>query len=333
MINEEKEKALEITLKNLHKKYGKESINIMKNATIADVETITTGSIGLDLALGVGGIPKGRIIEIFGPESSGKTTLALGILAQAQKKGEKVVFLDVEQAMSIPYAQSLGIDTEEMIFSQPNSGEEVMDMIEMLCNSGAVGLIVLDSVAAIQTKAEIDGDMGDAHIGQVARLMSQSLKKIISSANKTKTSVIFINQIRDKIGVMGYGPKTTTTGGNALKFYSSVRIEVKRIATIKDKEIPIGNRVKMTIAKNKVAAPFKVTETEIIFGQGISKISELIDYAVKYDIIDKAGSWFSYGAIKLGQGKNKVLDFLKNDETILKEIETQVMAKLYPKIN
>jgi len=327
-MSEENDKKLENTLKLLHKKYGKESINIMKNATISEIEAYPTGSIALDLALGVGGIPKGRIIEIFGPESSGKTTLALGMLAQAQKSGERVAFFDVEQAMSTEYASSLGIDIDELIFSQPNSGEEVLDMIEILASSGTVGLIVIDSVASMQTKAEIDGDMGDAHIGQLARLMSQSLKKIINAANKNGTSIIFINQIRDKIGVMGYGEKTTTPGGNALKFYSSIRIDVRRIASIKEKDMVIGNKVKFTIKKNKVAAPFQVAYSEIYFGKGVSKLSEIIDYAIQFDIIDKSGSWFSYGEKKLGQGKNKVMTLLKEDKELVSEIENKIMEKL-----
>jgi len=329
-ISIDKEKALEATLKLLHKKYGKESINIMKNAMIADVEVYTTGSIGLDLALGVGGIPRGRVIEIFGPESSGKTTLALGILAEVQKKGDKIAFIDVEQAMSTTYAESLGINTDEMIFAQPSSGEEVLDIVESLCLSGAVGLIVIDSVAAMQTKAEIDGDIGDAHIGQVARLMSSSLKKIILAANRSNTAVIFINQIRDNIGVMGYGEKTVTPGGKALKFFSSVRIDVRRIASIKDKDVQIANKVKFTIKKNKVAAPFKVAEAEIYFGKGISRISEVIEYGIKFDIIDKAGSWFSYGEIKLGQGKNGVMKRFEEDSELYKEIEKKVLDQLIP---
>jgi len=322
-----KDKALESVLNNLNKKWGKGAINVMKDATIANVPARTTGSISIDNAIGIGGVPKGRIVEIYGPEASGKSTLALQIAANAQKAGENIAFIDVEQAMSMKYASDLGINVDELIFAQPDSGEETMDIIQELAMSGAVGVIVVDSVAAMQTQAEIDGDIGDAHIGQVARLMSQGLKKIIASASKTNTTVIFINQIRDKIGMMGYGEKTTTTGGNALKFYASVRLDVRRIASIKQGENIIGNKVKVEVKKNKVAAPFKKVEVEIIFGKGISPHAEIMDLGVQYDIIDKSGSWFSYGETKLGQGKS-AMKYLEDNEELFEEIKSKVLEKI-----
>lgn len=325
MADDKRKKSLELALKEMHKKYGKESVNVMKDAVIADVEAISTGSINVDRVLGVGGLPKGRVVEIYGPEGSGKTTLALQVMAQAQNAGGKVCFIDVEQAMSLKYAHALGINTDELIFAQPESGEETLDITETLCRSGAVDVIVVDSVAAMQTKAEIEGEIGDQHVGQLARLMSQSLRKIISAAHKSNTIVIFINQIRDKIGVMGYGEKTTTPGGNALKFYCSVRIDIRRIASIKKGEEQIGNKVKVTVKKNKVASPHKVAEVEIYFGKGISQVAEVLDFAVKNDIVDKSGAWFSYKDIKLGQGRAGVLDRLEDDTELYGTIKEEVL--------
>lgn len=328
MINEKQQKSIDAALALLHKKHGKESVNIMKNAKIEDIETISTGSLEVDRILGVGGLPKGRIVEIYGPEGSGKTTLALQTMAQAQKNGGVVAFLDVEQAMSLKYAKDLGVNTDELIFSQPETGEETLDIVETLCSSGAVDVIVVDSVAAMQTKAELEGEMGDAHVAQVARLMSSSLRKIIAVASKNNVIVIFINQIRQKVGMMGYGEKTTTTGGDALKYYSSVRIDVRRIASIKDKEALVGNRVKITIKKNKVAPPHQNAEVEIYFGKGISPFSEILDLGVKNNIIDKAGAWFSYKDVKLGQGKNSVLIKFEEDTKLFDEIKQEVINSI-----
>ena len=330
-MSEQMNKALENAIAAVNKNWGKGSLRVMKDAVLENVPSRTTGSIKIDEAIGIGGVPKGRVIEIFGPEASGKTTLALQIAAQAQQNGENIAFIDVEQAMSMQYASDLGINIDNLIFSQPDSGEETLDVVQTLCTSGAVGVIVVDSVAAMQTQAEIDGDIGDAHIGQVARLMSTSLKKIISAASNSGTTVIFINQIRDKINAMGYGEKTTTTGGNALKFYSSVRLDVRRIGSVKQGENIIGNKVKIEVKKNKVGAPFKKVEVEIIFGKGISSLVEILDYAIDFGIVEKSGAWFSYNEEKIGQGKMNVLDKLDKGgelEHLFPEIKAKVLDKL-----
>jgi recombination protein RecA len=327
-------KSLEAALKQIHSKHGNESLMVMKDTKIANIDAISTGSLSVDDALGVGGVPKGRIVEIYGPEGSGKTTLALQIMAQAQKKaeeegsGRKVAFLDVEQAMDMKYAQALGINVDELVFGQPGTGEETLDIVETLCNSGAIDVVVIDSVAAMQTQAELDGEIGDAHIGQVARLMSQGLRKIIKAANGTGTTVIFINQIRDKIGVMGYGEKTTTTGGRALKFYASVRIDVRKISSIKQGDIIIGNKVKIKVVKNKVAPPHLEREVEIYFGKGILRSAEVLDFAIKFGIVGKSGGWHSYGDSKLGNGRPNVLDKLEEEPELLQEIEEKVLEKI-----
>ena len=292
------------------------------------IDAISTGSLGLDIALGIGGIPKGRIIEIYGPESSGKTTLALQVVAECQKKGGICAFIDAEHALDVTYAKRLGVDVENLLVSQPDFGEQALEILETLTRSGGVDLIIIDSVAALTPKSEIEGDMGDQHVGLQARLMSQALRKVTGVIHKMNTTVIFINQIRMKIGVMGYGSPETTTGGNALKFYASVRIDVRRIATLKQGEQNIGNRVKAKVVKNKVAPPFRGAEFDIMFGEGISKEGELIDYGVKLDIVDKSGAWFSYEDKKLGQGKENAKVFLRENPEVAQEIEEKIKASI-----
>ncbi len=323
-VDENKKKALDLTIKQLDKTFGKGTLVRLGEKVIEPIESISTGSLGLDIALGIGGIPKGRVIEIYGPESSGKTTLALQITAEAQKKGGICAFVDAEHALDVKYAQNLGVDTDNLLVSQPDYGEQALDIVESIARSGAVDLIVVDSVAALTPKSEIDGDMGDTHVGLQARLMSQALRKLTGILHKMNTTVIFINQIRMKIGMMGYGSPETTTGGNALKFYASVRLDIRRIATLKQAEESIGNRVKAKVVKNKVAPPFKIAEFDIMFGEGISKEGELVDYGVKLDIIDKSGSWFSYKDIKLGQGREKVKAYLKEDKELAATIENEL---------
>ncbi len=327
-IDESKKKALDLTIKQLDKTFGKGTLVRLGEKVIEPIEAISTGSIGLDIALGIGGVPKGRIIEIYGPESSGKTTLALQITAEAQKKGGICAFIDAEHALDVKYAQNLGVDTDNLLVSQPDYGEQALDIVESIARSGAVDLIVVDSVAALTPKSEIDGDMGDTHVGLQARLMSQALRKLTGILHKMNTTVIFINQIRMKIGMMGYGSPETTTGGNALKFYASVRIDVRRIATLKQADESIGNRVKAKVVKNKVAPPFKTAEFDVMFGEGISKEGELVDYGVKLDIIDKSGAWFSYKDKKLGQGREKVKALLKEDKELAKTIEDELKAAM-----
>ena len=327
-MDEKKQKALELALKQVEKQFGKGALVKLSEKEIEPIEAIPTGSFGLDLALGIGGIPKGRITEIFGPESSGKTTLALSIIAQAQKQGGVAAFIDAEHAFDPIYAKNIGVDIDNLLVSQPDYGEQALEIVETLARSGAVDIIVVDSVAALTPKAEIEGNMGDAQVGVQARLMSQALRKLTAAIHKMNATVVFINQIRMKIGTMGYGNPETTTGGNALKFYSSVRLDVRRIATLKQGDKEVGNRVKVKVVKNKVAPPFRIAEFDIMFGKGISREGEILDYGVKLDIIDKSGAWFSYGAIKLGQGKENAKNYLKEHPEIAKEIEEQIKEKL-----
>ena len=327
-MDEKKQKALELALKQVEKQFGKGSLVKLGEKEIEPIEAIPTGSLGLDLALGIGGVPKGRITEIYGPESSGKTTLSLSIIAQAQKQGGVAAFIDAEHAFDPIYAKHIGVDIDNLLVSQPDYGEQALEIVETLARSGAVDIIVVDSVAALTPKAEIEGNMGDTQVGTQARLMSQALRKLTAAIHKMNATVIFINQIRMKIGTMGYGSPETTTGGNALKFYSSVRLDVRRIATLKQSDKEVGNRTKVKVVKNKVAPPFRIAEFDIMFGKGISREGELIDYGVKFDIVDKAGAWFSYGAIKLGQGKEKAKEFLKENPEIAKEIEEKIRQSL-----
>ncbi|WP_458701724.1 recombinase RecA [Sulfurospirillum sp. 1307] len=323
-MNDNKKKALDLAIKQIDKAFGKGTLVRLGEREIEPIDSISTGSLGLDIALGVDGVPKGRIIEIYGPESSGKTTLALQITAQAQKEGGICAFVDAEHALDVKYASNLGVDTDNLLVSQPDFGEQALDVVETLTRSGAVDLIIVDSVAALTPKTEIEGDMGDTHVGLQARLMSQALRKLTGVVHKMNTTIIFINQIRMKIGTMGYGSPETTTGGNALKFYASVRIDVRKIATLKQSEEQIGNRVKAKVIKNKVAPPFRQAEFDIMFGEGISKEGELVDYGVKLDVIDKSGAWFSYGETRLGQGRENVKAFLKENKELALEIENKI---------
>lgn len=327
-MDENKKKSLELAIKQIDKQFGKGTILRMGDREIEPIDAINTGSLGLDLALGIGGVPKGRIVEIYGPESSGKTTLTLHLIAQCQKAGGVCAFVDAEHALDANYAKNLGVDIDNLYISQPDFGEQALDVVETLARSGAVDLIVVDSVAALTPKNEIDGDMGDQHVGLQARLMSQALRKLTSVVHKMGSTVIFINQIRMKIGGMGYGTPETTTGGNALKFYSSVRIDVRRIATLKQGDDPVGNRVRVKVVKNKVAPPFKQAEFDIMFGEGISREGELMDYGVKLDIIDKSGAWFSYASTKLGQGRENAKAFLKENEAVAAEIENKIRENI-----
>ncbi len=319
-----KQKALDLAIKQIDKAFGKGALVKLGDKEIEPIDSISTGSLGLDMALGIGGVPRGRVVEIYGPESSGKTTLALQIIAEAQKNGGIAAFIDAEHALDVFYAKNLGVDVENLLVSQPDFGEQALDIVETIARSGAVDVIVIDSVAALTPKAEIEGEMGDAHVGLQARLMSQALRKLTGVVHKMGTTVIFINQIRMKIGQMGYGTPETTTGGNALKFYASVRIDVRRIATLKQGDSNIGNRVRAKVVKNKVAPPFRQAEFDIMFGEGISKEGELIDYGVKLDIIDKSGSWFSYKDIKLGQGRENAKAYLKEHPEVAAEVESEI---------
>jgi recombination protein RecA len=327
-MDENQKKSLDLAIKQIDKTFGKGTLIRLGDKEVVPVESISTGSLGLDLGLGVGGLPKGRVIEIYGPESSGKTTLTLHAIAECQKAGGVCAFIDAEHALDTIYAKNLGVDIDNLLVSQPDYGEQALEILETIIRSGAVNLVVVDSVAALTPKVEIDGDMDDQQVGVQARLMSKALRKITGLLNKMNCSVIFINQIRMKIGMTGYGSPETTTGGNALKFYSSVRLDIRRIATLKQGENSIGNRVKVKVVKNKVAPPFKQAEFDIMFGEGISKTGELIDYGVKLDIVDKAGAWFSYDDTKIGQGKENAKIFLKDNPEIAKEIEDKILAAM-----
>ncbi|EAJ2399409.1 recombinase RecA [Campylobacter jejuni] len=327
-MDDNKRKSLDAALKSLDKTFGKGTILRLGDKEVEQINSIGTGSVGLDLALGIGGVPKGRIIEIYGPESSGKTTLTLHIIAECQKAGGVCAFIDAEHALDVKYAKNLGVNTDDLYVSQPDFGEQALEIVETIARSGAVDLIVVDSVAALTPKAEIEGDMGDQHVGLQARLMSQALRKLTGIVHKMNTTVIFINQIRMKIGAMGYGTPETTTGGNALKFYASVRLDVRKVATLKQNEEPIGNRVKVKVVKNKVAPPFRQAEFDVMFGEGLSREGELIDYGVKLDIVDKSGAWFSYKDKKLGQGRENSKAFLKENPEIADEITKAIQNSM-----
>ena len=329
-VNSEKLKVLKAVMDKIEKDFGKGSIMRMSNDQVTDIPVIPSGSITLDVALGVGGYPKGRVIEIYGPESSGKTTLAIQAIAEAQKQGGIAAFIDAEHAFDSYYAQKLGVDVENLLISQPDNGEQALEIADSLIRSRAIDIIVIDSVAALTPKAEIEGEMGDSKMGLQARLMSQALRKLTASIAKTKTVCIFINQLRDKIGVV-YGNPETTTGGNALKFYASVRIDIRRTSVIKDGEEQLGARARVKVVKNKVAPPFKKAEFDIMFGEGISKLGEIIDLAVDYGIIKKSGSWFSYGETKIGQGRDAVKDFLTSNTEVCDEVEAKVREAMMAK--
>ena len=324
---EAKLKALKLTMDKLDKTYGKGAVMRMGDDAVEEVEVIPSGSLGLDVALGIGGFPRGRVIEIYGPESSGKTTLTLHAIAEAQKAGGIAAFIDAEHAFDRFYAEKLGVQTEDLIISQPDNGEQALEIADNLIRSGAIDLIVIDSVAALTPKAEIEGDMGDSKVGLHARLMSQALRKLTGTISKTHCTVIFINQLREKIGVM-FGNPETTTGGNALKFYASVRLDIRRSTQIKDGEHVIGNRTKVKVVKNKVAPPFRVAEFDILYGEGVSKLGEIIDLGTQYEVIQKSGSWFSYDGTKLGQGREGVKAILKDNPELAEEIEQKIIAKL-----
>ena len=324
MDKENRTKSLEAAVNLIEKNYGKGSIMKLGSKANVDIEAISTGSLGLDIALGIGGVPKGRIIEIYGPESSGKTTLATHIVAESQKQGGNCAFIDAEHALDPAYAKKLGVNLEELLISQPDTGEQGLEIADSLIKSGGIDVLVIDSVAALVPRAELEGDMGDSLPGLQARLMSQALRKLTSSIAQSNTLVVFINQLRMKIGVM-FGSPETTTGGNALKFYSSVRMDIRRIGAIKDKDEIIGNQTRVKIVKNKVAPPFKVVEFDIMYGEGISKLGELVDLGVKAEIIDKSGSWFAYKDQKIGQGRENVKTYLKENPSISKEIENKIL--------
>lgn len=323
MSNTDRLKALQLTLDKLEKSYGKGAVMKLGDEAVEPLESISTGSLGLDIALGIGGLPKGRVIEIYGPESSGKTTLATHVIAEAQKKGGIAAFIDAEHAFDKYYAQKLGVDVENLLIAQPDNGEQALEIADNLIRSGAIDIIVIDSVAALVPKAEIEGEMGDSKMGLQARLMSQALRKLTGTIAKTGCCCIFINQLREKIGIM-FGNPETTTGGNALKFYASVRLDIRRISQIKETDEVTGNRVKVKIVKNKVAPPFRIAEFDIMFGEGISKAGEVVDLGVEYEIIKKAGSWFSYGDTKLGQGRDAVKQLLLENPELMEELEAKI---------
>ncbi len=329
-INKEKLKALQLTLDKIERSYGKGAVMKLGDSAIESIPCISTGSIGLDAALGIGGLPKGRVTEIYGPEASGKTTLAIQAIAEAQKKGGIAAFIDAEHAFDRFYAKNLGVDIENLLISQPDNGEQALEITENLIRSGAIDIIVIDSVAALTPKSEIEGEMGDSKMGLQARLMSQALRKLTSTISKTGACCIFINQLREKIGVM-FGNPETTTGGNALKFYASVRLDIRRISQIKDGEKPIGNRVRVKVVKNKVAPPFLQAEIDIIFGEGFSKTGEIVDLGVDLGIVKKSGSWYAYGETKLGQGRDAVKSLLADNPELADELEGLIRKKIAEK--
>ena len=329
-MDENRKKALAQALGQIEKQFGKGSVMRMGDGgVVRDIEAISTGSIGLDVALGIGGLPRGRVVEIYGPESSGKTTLTLQVIAESQKLGGTAAFVDAEHALDPSYAEKLGVDVDELLVSQPDTGEQALEITDMLVRSGAVDIVIVDSVAALTPKAEIEGEMGDSHMGLQARLMSQALRKLTANIQRSNTMVVFINQIRMKIGVM-FGSPETTTGGNALKFYSSVRLDIRRIGAIKKGDEVIGNQTRVKVVKNKVSPPFKQAEFEILYGEGISRHGEIIDLGVQHGIVDKAGSWYSYGDDRIGQGKENVREFLRNNPEMAEEIEGKIRSKLLP---
>jgi len=329
-MDDNRKKALAAALGQIEKQFGKGSVmRLGDNAMSRDIDVVSTGSIGLDVALGIGGVPKGRVVEIYGPEASGKTTLTLQIIAEAQKTGGTAAFVDAEHALDPTYAEKLGVNVDELLVSQPDTGEQALEITDMLVRSGAVDVIVVDSVAALTPKAEIEGEMGDSHMGLQARLMSQALRKLTGNIKRSNAMVIFINQIRMKIGVM-FGSPETTTGGNALKFYSSVRLDIRRIGAIKKGDEVIGNQTRVKVVKNKVSPPFKMAEFEILYGLGISREGEIIDIGVQHGLIDKAGSWYSYGNDRIGQGKENVREYLKSNPETAAEIEMKIRAELLP---
>ena len=330
-MDDNKKKALSAALGQIEKQFGKGSVMRMGDSTATNIEAVSTGSIALDVALGIGGLPRGRVIEIYGPESSGKTTLTLHAVAEMQKLGGMAAFIDAEHALDPAYAEKLGVNIDDLLVSQPDTGEQALEITDMLVRSGAVDIIVIDSVAALTPKAEIEGDMGDSHMGLQARLMSQALRKLTGNIKRSNTLVIFINQIRMKIGVM-FGNPETTTGGNALKFYASVRLDIRRTGAIKKGDEIVGNETKVKVVKNKVAPPFKTINFEILYGEGISHEGELIDLGVKCDIVDKAGAWYSYNGDRIGQGKDKVRTFLKENPAIADDIEARIREELMPKV-
>jgi len=323
----EKFKALKLTMDKIDKDFGKGSVMMMSDKGVVEQEVISTGSIGLDMALGIGGLPKGRVVEIYGPESSGKTTLAIHVIAEAQKKGGMCAFIDAEHAFDSVYAQKLGVDIDNLLISQPDYGEQALEIADRLILSGALDVVVIDSVAALVPKSELEGEMGDSKMGLQARLMSQALRKLTATINKTNSCCIFINQLREKIGVM-FGNPETTTGGNALKFYASVRLDIRRMAQIKDGDDAIGNHVKVKVVKNKVAPPFRLAEFDIIYGEGISKVGEIIDMGVELGIVQKSGSWFSYNNDKLGQGRESVKQLMLDNPEMANEIEAKIREKI-----
>jgi recombination protein RecA len=332
-MDENRKKALAAALSQIEKQFGKGSVMRMGDGTaIGNIEAISTGSLGLDIALGIGGVPKGRVVEIYGPESSGKTTLTLHVVAEAQKNGGTCAFVDAEHALDPQYAEKLGVDMDELLVSQPDTGEQALEITDMLVRSGAVDVVVVDSVAALTPKAEIEGDMGDSHVGLQARLMSQALRKLTANIKRSNCIVIFINQIRMKIGVM-FGSPETTTGGNALKFYSSVRMDIRRIGAIKKGDEVVGNETRVKVVKNKVAPPFKQVEFQILYGEGISREGEIIDLGVKHGFVEKSGAWYSYNGERIGQGKDNVRNFLKENPELASDIESRIRAEVFPDAN
>lgn len=328
-MDDNKKKALSAALMQIEKQFGKGAVMRMgDDAASRDIQTVSTGSLTLDIALGVGGLPRGRVIEIYGPESSGKTTMTLSTIAQMQKVGGTAAFIDAEHALDPAYAEKIGVNVDDLLVSQPDTGEQALEIVDMLVRSNAVDIVVVDSVAALTPKAEIEGDMGDSHMGLQARLMSQALRKLTANIKRSNTMVIFINQIRMKIGVM-FGSPETTTGGNALKFYASVRLDIRRIGAIKKGDEIVGNETRVKVVKNKVAPPFKQAEFEILYGEGVSYLGELIDLGVKYGFINKAGSWYSYGKDKIGQGKDNVRNYLKENPKVVAELDTNIRAEVF----